>query len=922
MAETGRAEHPTTFNQGVSHTLSHKTSSCSARRTEFLQNKGIRTNVNYHFANDKPKGFRSCSGLSKLPVDNVSGPEGRRNQPSHFQPEKLERICSHRTIQTHKCFSGTGLSPTKGLALQSRSFTGLFQSVSVPVPQTVFAVNLSGKVATNDVPSVWSQHSAQSVRNTNKLGCANTKTGRHSNNRVPRRFFNCTPGFPNAASPHPASARTSSLFRMADELRKVNHDPLQKLGISGSSLESVVKRTISTTRKNIRSETEGVGLIAQGHHDPKKSPKPCRQTKFCQFCCTQGQTAFSRHADVSKQDSERNTSQHLHSTRGGKRRVEMVASKLSSGLSDSLPTTLTLSDHRRIGRSVGCSARQPLTVGTLDNTRTEPSLQPKRNDRNTENFRAARSALVQVNSSDTVRQQNGCSILTKRGRNQILTLDADNQKGFSPTGPPPNPSKNPIYSGQIQQPCRSPFTSSASPRMASTPSVHNKSFQKVRSTNDRPIRIGTSKGCNQLCVTGPERYSRHVSRCLFPNLELPPSLGVSTALLDPQGSTTPQLGVRRVSLSSSEVGESVLETGSKSPCISASVHDPETSFAPERHSNRPPTPQGSRHDNGSMEMWGWSENLTEWTESQLRLLKDSWRPSTKKTYKVAWNRWLKWTKGHKLNPLQPTGSILSRFLADLYIVDGLAYSTILLHKSVVSTLCNCDNDKLGSHVLVRHILKAIALKKPVPRKSTVWNIDKLTLFLSSYSVDENSIFATCRHTATLLLLCSGRRVHDLTLLAVDSKHLSENNDCLILWPMFGSKTDTATYRQSGWRLSSNFTNKKLDPVFWVKRTISLLEVKRQSGCQNLFINIRGQPRAASRTVIAGWVKSLLSEAGVVDSAGSIRSAVASKNWSDNCPLDEILARGNWRSHNTFARFYCKEVIPTNTNVVTSLFNSI
>lgn len=193
--------------------------------------------------------------------------------------------------------------------------------------------------------------------------------------------------------------------------------------------------------------------------------------------CPWGQTAFSRHADVSKQDSERNTSQHLQSTRRGKRRVEMVASKVTSGLSDSLPTTFTLSDHRRIGHSVRCSARQPLTVGTVDNTRTEPLLQPKRNDRNTENFRAVRSALVQVNSFDTVRQQNGCSILTKRGRNQILTLDADPKRFFTFLLPP-DPSKNPIYSGQIQKPCRSPFTSSASPKMASTPSMYNESFQK------------------------------------------------------------------------------------------------------------------------------------------------------------------------------------------------------------------------------------------------------------------------------------------------------------------------------------------------------------------------------------------------------------------------------------------------------------
>ncbi|KOB79390.1 Neuropeptide receptor A33 [Operophtera brumata] len=64
-----------------------------------------------------------------------------------------------------------------------------------------------------------------------------------------------------------------------------------------------------------------------------------------------------------------------------------------------------------------------------------------------------------------------------------------------------------------------------------------------------------------------------------------------------------------------------------------------------------------------------------------------------------------------------------------------------------------------------------------------------------------------------------------------------------------------------------------------------------------------QAKAASRTVIASWVKSALAEAGIIASPGSIRSAVASKNWADNVPVDEILSRGNWRSGNTFRQFY-------------------
>ncbi|KAI5642716.1 ABC transporter transmembrane region domain-containing protein [Phthorimaea operculella] len=51
------------------------------------------------------------------------------------------------------------------------------------------------------------------------------------------------------------------------------------------------------------------------------------------------------------------------------------------------------------------------------------------------------------------------------------------------------------------------------------------------------------------------------------------------------------------------------------------------------------------------------------------------------------------------------------------------------------------------------------------------------------------------------------------------------------------------------------------------------------------------------------------DAGVKASAGSIRPAVASKNWVMNFPLDDILSRGNWRSPNTFARFYRRTIMP-------------
>lgn len=318
-------------------------------------------------------------------------------------------------------------------------------------------------------------------------------------------------------------------------------------------------------------------------------------------------------------------------------------------------------------------------------------------------------------------------------------------------------------------------------------------------------------------------------------------------------------------------------------------------------------------------MWGWSKNLIGWDDSQLNLLKSSWRPSTRKTYKVAWDRWISWNTKHGLNPFQPSGSTLAKFLADLFLKQNLSYNTILVHKSVVSTLCNTElAGYLSSHVLVKHVLKSIALAKPIQHKTLIWNVDALLSFLEKYKVDETNTFSISRHTAVLLLLCSGRRVHDLTLLDVDEEHFVDNNDHIVLWPKFGSKTDNCDFRQSGWKLMSNQT-KNLDPVFWVKCCAKLLRDRRIAAqCTNLFLNLRGEAKAATRTVIGGWIKTLLTEAGILSSPGSIRSAVASKNWADNMPIDEILSRGNWRSGNTFRQFYRREIrtvpIPTNVNV--------
>ncbi|KOB69472.1 putative reverse transcriptase-7 [Operophtera brumata] len=85
-----------------------------------------------------------------------------------------------------------------------------------------------------------------------------------------------------------------------------------------------------------------------------------------------------------------------------------------------------------------------------------------------------------------------------------------------------------------------------------------------------------------------------------------------------------------------------------------------------------------------------------------------------------------------------------------------------------------------------------------------------------------------------------------------------------------------------WRLFQNEDYQTLDPIFWIKKLIALSQSRRSICLQsNLFLTVCGTPKAASRTNIAGWVKKILLQAGIKASPGSVRPAVASKNWVQN-----------------------------------------
>lgn len=215
-----------------------------------------------------------------------------------------------------------------------------------------------------------------------------------------------------------------------------------------------------------------------------------------------------------------------------------------------------------------------------------------------------------------------------------------------------------------------------------------------------------------------------------------------------------------------------------------------------------------------MESWGWSEQIAHWNVDEQNLFKSSWRPSTLSTYKAPLNRWIHWCNTNRIDEKSPSGIDIAHFLAYLFLKERLAYNTILIHKSAVLTYCKKSSINLTNNFFIHQILKAILLAKPKPSKPPIWDLKLLFDWLIN-STALNTHFDIARRTALILLLASGRRLHDLTLLLISRDKLIFNKDTIILKPKFGSKTDTGIHQQSGWLLKEH-PNVKVCPVYHIK----------------------------------------------------------------------------------------------------------
>ncbi|CAH2091215.1 unnamed protein product [Euphydryas editha] len=324
------------------------------------------------------------------------------------------------------------------------------------------------------------------------------------------------------------------------------------------------------------------------------------------------------------------------------------------------------------------------------------------------------------------------------------------------------------------------------------------------------------------------------------------------------------------------MGEGLLDGRPSAPQPAEALPYPGHSTSATRHSDRSTSTECSTNSFRGLADFGWTEMIDHWSPREKSLFLSSWRESTINTYRPAWRKWKIWCTGKSVDFKNPNPQEVARYLAYLHNDEGLSYKTILVHKSVVTNFTNISRKTdYSSDFFIKHMLKAISVAKEKITMPPIWDPKLVIQYLMHNIPDVTNLYQVLRRTAILLLLSSGRRVHDLTLLSIEDGRYIDQGNSIIFWPRFGSKTDTANYRQSGWKLLRHPCT-ALDSVYWIRGLIELSKERRQeNNLVELFITARGVPKAASRTVIGGWIKSVLREAGVEASPGSVKTIVNS-----------------------------------------------
>ncbi|XP_046612853.1 uncharacterized protein LOC124301607 [Neodiprion virginianus] len=908
MEEIGSSFGHLKTNNRYKNSINIQTTSHKQLETLQICNKSIPRDVRTDQSLTMPKNFITTKeSRSKLCFKDVPAPQEQRRSEAHFrlawsqQPRESKEIPTNLSLQNSRLFTGRRLDDS------DRPIPSIFPCTNCCIPQTSPSYRIRQEAVSDDELALWPLICPSNLRDYHELDCGNPSCARYEGSRI---FGRLSTGLSkqNQLSPSDSGgSRTFGALGLASQPSKMCINPMPEAGVSGNCLEHPEQSDQPTKEKSPQDCGLNQGSQDQGELYPETDPVPSRPVEFCQFRHRQRASSLPPPSTVFYDLSTGEAAGEAVSSTHSNKRAGMVERSHSYRCLSSLERNYPLFDYRRSGRRVGSTVEWNPHLRNLDKTAEHVALQPKGDVCGVRLDKRSGTEPAKDSHSFTNRQPNSGSLYPEGRGYKILRSTQSHLPVVETSRRPANNSICGLSPREIQWYSRPAVTKKGASGVAPSTRGNKPDFQKMGHPRHRSLRISEFSRGQTLRLQRLHRSIRLLHRRIQSSMGLQTGMGVPSTQPHPQSLGTLEQEQRTGTDRNPQLGEDVLDVRPNPEIYGATNADSNVGEGAKRHHDRSTTPRDRAPFSPGVEGWVWGELVNDWSTQEKELVKGSWRRSTLETYKTPIRRWINWCEQNNINPGAPRGQDLARFLANLFITQDLAYSTILVHKSAVATFCSGNSSgTLSSDFLVHRVLKAISIAKPRERRTEIWDAQVLLDWLST-PADKLSFFEISRRAAAVLLIASGRRIHDLTLLKISKNFITNLGNEIILWPDFGSKTDRGSFRQSGWKLSRH-PNIWLCPVTWLRALLKKSEDRRATeGLDQVFITVTGPVKPASTSVIGGWIRSVLKAAGIDASPGSIRSAVASRGWLDNIPIQDILDRGNWKCVETFRKHYCRQV---------------
>lgn len=853
----------------------------------------------------------------RFPITNIFEEETEWRLQNNHQLKKSQQLREHSEISSPKLIQYTKSPVGKRLHAKNRYIPGILPHTRIAGTPTLPYLRTQPVTLSYDMSPLRPSQCPFSICEDYKLAGTVSKRETPEGDRIFRRFsINAR----RSGGPGPARKLRHRSFRKArmvcQPLKIYNYtDALRR--ILGSNLGHGEKPEISTTRKSRSISKTSIETSRSGPLELVGCKEHSRETKFCFRSSTLRTPTLQKYSEVVNTHTKDESPGYNNYRSSRQTRPHMVDSEPTQVFSDSSETRINFHNNRRSRRGMGSSSKQQEAKRQMECPTKSLALQPEGAMGPLRSAQERESPPKRKIDHLPIRQSNNHSLYQQTGGDKIHHTPENSFENTTSSCTNEHHHNCQIPARQIKWDCRQPVKRKCPTRMALKRCNSEPNLSEIRDATSRPVCIETVSSCKELCKRGCLRPEQSVYRRFQSNLELRTGVDLSTTSVDTE-SPSPSKHVHRNLLArSSGVGKCILDTDAGEQI---KIRTPPVAL-PARSPNRPTNTETSagdrQHGFAGMANTGWSDLINPWRSELRQIVENSWRKSSIKTYRPTWERWVAWASKEGVSVKEPGAIDMAHYLGYLHTTIHLAPNTIALHKSVVCTFTNPNvNTNIGSHPLVKHMLKGIVLEGRKRPCRPTWDVTKLTDWLTHYKINETSIFQVSRHVAILLLLTTGRRIHDLTLLDIRDDFFEITDTIMRVWPRFGSKTDSDTYLQSGWEIIPNPV-RNLDLITWTRQLLEISAPRRNNiGITNLFITTRGRVAPASRTVIAGWIRTLFKEANIEAPPGSCRASVASSNWLRGYTnIEEIMKKGNWQTAKTFFNHYLKPIDPKPQTVV-------